>query len=532
MRSSAIIAVVLTAVASNVGLSVAAHAHATLVSSEPADGAVVAAAPSRFTLTFNEPVAPMVLRLAAPDGKTSTLRAATEREATVAISLPSGLGQGTHVLSWRVVSLDSHPVGGTVVFSIGAPSAKVELIPQKIDQFVAAALWAFKIVFYAGLFIGIGGSLFIVWFCPNTAAGRNTATLALISGLIATPALVGLQGLDALELSLWDLGREMAWRTGLETSFGATAVAAAFALFAGFFALEAREKKAARSLSLLGVVIGGLALALSGHASSAEPQWLTRPAVFLHAVSLMFWTGALVPLRAVMQRGQEFQMILARFSKTICWAIAALILSGTILAVVQVTEPNALLTTSYGALLFTKLALVAILFALATWNRLHLTPATMGKAKAPRRMLARSIAVEIGIVIAIFGLVAGWRFTPPPRALAASSNKPAFIHLHTAKAMAEVTITPGRRGIVSATISIMTGDFGTLDAKEVRLTLENKAAGIEGISRQTEKGADGNWHILRVPLMAAGQWEVQVDILITDFEKVTLADQINIRSHE
>ena len=44
--------------------------------------------------------------------------------ATVTIRLPEGLMAGTHLLSWRVISADSHPVGGALTFSIGQPSAQ------------------------------------------------------------------------------------------------------------------------------------------------------------------------------------------------------------------------------------------------------------------------------------------------------------------------------------------------------------------------------------------------------------------------
>ncbi len=85
-----------------------AHAHATLVSSEPAADAVLAAAPARLILTFNEPVSPLVMRLAAPSGTSTTLEATADHGASLAVALPPGLGTGTHVLSWRVVSLDGH----------------------------------------------------------------------------------------------------------------------------------------------------------------------------------------------------------------------------------------------------------------------------------------------------------------------------------------------------------------------------------------------------------------------------------------
>lgn len=531
MRGWPILAAILIAVVIHGGLGGTAHAHAALVSSEPADGAVIAAAPSRLTLTFNQPVSPLVLRLLPPDGKFSELQATAERESSLAVTFPSGLREGTHVLSWRVVSLDGHPVGGSVVFSIGAPSTSREIAAQSTaDPVVAAALWTLKVVFYIGLFVGIGGSLFLAWLAPGgTGGGRTAIAITLAAGCAATPIIVGLQGADALALPLSGLASGGVWQAGLATTFGATAIAAACALVAGLAALGVRTTKIARGLSLFGGVAAGVSLALSGHASSAAPHWLTRPAVIAHTVAVTFWIGALVPLGAIMLKGPAPEAVLSRFSRAIPWAVAALVVSGAVLAIVQVAEPDALLTTAFGQVLCAKLCLVSILLALAAWNRFRLTPAVMGGSMEPRRQLSRLIAIEVAIVVVILGLVATWRFTPPPRALAVASAKPALVHIHTETAMADVSFEPGRAGMVQAKIVIMTGDFKELDAKVLRLTLENKSSGIEGIARRATKGSDGIWRIQQLPVPAGGRWNVDVEILINDFEKATLQGQVDIR---
>jgi putative copper export protein len=77
-------------------------------------------------------------------------------------------------------------------------------------------------------------------------------------------------------------------------------------LFAALFAFEAAARAAqpvARGLSLAGLIGAGCALALSGHASSATPQLLTRPAVFVHVIGVAFWIGALAPLLAGLKIG-------------------------------------------------------------------------------------------------------------------------------------------------------------------------------------------------------------------------------------
>ncbi|WP_245613046.1 copper resistance CopC family protein [Skermanella stibiiresistens] len=98
----------------------AAWGHASLIETTPADGAVLAKAPAAITLTFSEPISPLVLKL---DGTAVSTVPSQSGAAVLDIVPPDGIGPGTHVLTWRVVSEDGHPVGGTVTFSIGAPDS-------------------------------------------------------------------------------------------------------------------------------------------------------------------------------------------------------------------------------------------------------------------------------------------------------------------------------------------------------------------------------------------------------------------------
>ncbi|HEY9011808.1 MAG TPA: copper resistance protein CopC, partial [Devosia sp.] len=92
-------------------------AHAQLLSTEPADSAVLEMAPKTLTLRFNEPVSPLRFTLVGPDGIAVAVEASGGTD--IAVQLPPALATGTHLLSWRVVSIDGHPIGGSLVFSIG-----------------------------------------------------------------------------------------------------------------------------------------------------------------------------------------------------------------------------------------------------------------------------------------------------------------------------------------------------------------------------------------------------------------------------
>src|SRR5262249_9120182 len=169
--------------------SSAALAHASIVRSEPSDRAVVAQSPAELRLTFNEPVSPLVFRLVSPTGETVEVKHVTGENATVTVVPPGALARGTHLLSWRVISADGHPVGGTVTFSVAAPSGAAPGLPRlQTDRPLRWAIWAAKLVLYVGLFGGIGGAFYAAWIATEPLSPRTgkCITAALDCGLVAT----------------------------------------------------------------------------------------------------------------------------------------------------------------------------------------------------------------------------------------------------------------------------------------------------------------------------------------------------------
>jgi copper transport protein len=506
-----------------------ALAHASLNTSEPKDGAVVDTAPSVYALTFSEPVSPLSLKLIKPDGSSIPLDQFEVKDQTVEIVAPTDLGRGTHVLSWRVTSADGHPIGGSVVFSVGMASAEPPLVSDQIDWGVRAGILASRVALYTGLFIGVGGVFSACWLLGGSPSGRNIAAIALGIGLLGAIASVGLQGLDALGVPLARIAEPLVWSTAMGTSLGHTIIAAFIAFTAAAVALISNGPFS-RPPSLAALLLAGVALSLSGHAAAAEPQWLMRPAVFLHAVAISFWVGALAPLGLALRRGDPAAApALRRFSGAIPGVLVALIGAGVVLAVVQVQQPQALVDTAYGQVLLVKLGLLVGLFLLAAANRWRLTkPVVAGDGPATKR-LVRSIAAETAIVLLIFAVAACWRFTPPPRALAAAAAQPATVHIHADKAMAFVQIMPGRAGDVTVSIGVLTGEFQPFDAKEVTLVLSKPDSGIEPFRRQAVRRDEATWRIDHMTIPLPGTWRVRVDVLISDFDKVSLEDQISIR---
>ena len=106
------------------GPAAPASAHAALVGTDPGNGTIVPDAPNRVTLTFSEPVQLLSdkIQVLGPDGSRADQGQPTQAGNTVNISLRSGGARGTYLVSYRVVSADSHPVGGSFSYSVGAPS--------------------------------------------------------------------------------------------------------------------------------------------------------------------------------------------------------------------------------------------------------------------------------------------------------------------------------------------------------------------------------------------------------------------------
>src|SRR6478735_9839583 len=176
----------LAALLSVLCIATAAWAHATLVSSEPADGSVLTLPPKMVQLHFNENIAPAVIGVIDAAGKTRDVATRAVGQ-SVLIVLPDDLPQGTQIVSYRVVSQDGHPVAGSMVFSIGAvtgtaPSAKASPL--------AVLIWLARIGVYLGLFVGVGGAFFTAWIGQGPDGG-TTIKRMLGLGLISVVASLG-----------------------------------------------------------------------------------------------------------------------------------------------------------------------------------------------------------------------------------------------------------------------------------------------------------------------------------------------------
>lgn len=98
-----------------------AAAHESLVSSDPASGARLAAAPETVTLEFSADVLEIGAAIVVLDGGGADWVRDEPQIAgsTVRATLESGLPDGGYEIRWQVVSADGHPISGRVPFTVG-----------------------------------------------------------------------------------------------------------------------------------------------------------------------------------------------------------------------------------------------------------------------------------------------------------------------------------------------------------------------------------------------------------------------------
>ena len=276
-----------------------ALAHASLISSQPEDGAVLSASPARVILIFNEPVAPLRMQVIDRRGEATQLTDIVQHNNSVILRMPGTLDQGTHALSWRVVSSDGHPIGGTLIFSVGQPDANPPALQTKGGQALRTAIWAVRVAILHRAVLRPRRRGLCQLDRNAAAAGpdgkadrrimRRRLGAAAGGGRPARTRRARHAAVRARECARY--GRRASARP-MERPLLSPSLLARWRCFPCEVA-----RRPPRACSPLAALVGiGFALAASGHAAAASPQWLTRPAVWIHVVAVAAWIGSLWPL--------------------------------------------------------------------------------------------------------------------------------------------------------------------------------------------------------------------------------------------
>jgi copper transport protein len=371
-----------------------ASAHAALVSSSPADGARLQNSPGKVTLQFSEHVTigPGYARVLAGDGTPVDTGKPAVSGDTVTIPLREKLSQGGYVVTYRIISADSHPVSGAYAFAVGngplLPPSSVTPTTGT-DRAVSVLLPIARWLGYAGLALAVGVPVLLLVCWP---AGWTSSRLRRLTGWGATSIVVGavlqflLQGPYSAGTGLGSTFDPALLRDTLGSEAGAALVVHAglgLGLLGWLSAVWSRGAPPAAWEKATGALLGiGVAVSTAAVGHAAAGPWSTGALVSttVHVSAMAVWLGGLVGLlSAVLRPGvpaRELAVAMPRFSRLAFWAVCALVVTGIVQTVRELPTPQALVTTEYGAILTAKLVVVVIVLAAAgvsrVWVQQHL----------------------------------------------------------------------------------------------------------------------------------------------------------------
>ncbi|WP_239162955.1 copper resistance CopC/CopD family protein [Paractinoplanes rishiriensis] len=392
-----------------------ASAHASLLGSVPAPGSIIGTSPSEIVVTFSEGVTPVSGRVQVLDPEGERISGTARAEGSV-LRIPvrkAGQPLGTYLVSYRVISADSHPVGGALTFSVGAPSARPP-VPAAADgehRSVALANPVTRFLGYAGLTLAVGPALFLALLWPRTRS-RTGAIRMVYAGLgligVATLGSLWTQAPASTGAPLWDvapaeLGEVVASPYGLAH----LARLAVLGLLAGLLPPLLRGAAGRpRGLAVIGLAVAGtVTWPLTGHAAAAPLTAAIVASDVVHIAAMSVWLGGLVTLTVFLLRRTHprvLGVLLPHWSRWAALSVVWLVAGGAVQSVVQVGSIGALWENNYGRLVLAKVAILAAVLAVAAYarslvNRRQVPEGGAGRIRATVGLEVLATAVILGL---------------------------------------------------------------------------------------------------------------------------------------
>jgi copper transport protein len=588
----ALLALVAAWLLASVAAAGPAAAHAELISTSPGEGARLAEAPAEVTLEFSEGVTlgAGYARVQDAEGDRVDTGAADVDGGVVTVPLRGDLPDGGYLVSYRVVSLDSHPIAGSFSFVVGEgePVSADVAGDDDTDPVVAAALPVTRWLGFAGLALAAGVPLFVVACLPGGwAAARLRRLFAWGVGLVAGGAVAGflLQGPYGAATGLDTLLDPALLRATASSEAGWALLVRAVlagALAAALLPHWRRGRPPGRP-QLLGAGVAALGLALSaaavGHAVAGPWPALAVVVTTVHVAAMAAWLGGLAALIAVVLRGDgpaaDVATALPRFSAMAFAAVAALVLSGVVQAVREVGSPSALGSTTYGQVLIAKLVVVLVILAAAAVSRVWVqqrlgvrrprpgsrrrltaqafaaaettaeTPAgttavepaeERARAQAESAVehlpaLRRSVLLEFALAAVVLALSAVLVGTPPARTAVA---EPVDVTLPLqgsggAEGSVQVSVDPARPGANTLHVYLFDGSGRLVQPAELRVALTEQEQDIGPLDVALQPAGPGHYVGEGMTLPGAGRWTLTVTTRLDEFTALTASTSFPVR---
>ena len=559
-----------------------AYAHAELETTDPQAGAVYDTAPKEVTLRYSEPVEASLGAVRLFDGRGQRLETGAPSHPdgegrAVRVDLP-GLRDGSYVVTWRVLSADSHPVRGAFTFQVGpeATADDLDSLTQRLlasqggSEVVGAVYAVARFGVFASLALLVGGAAFLVLVWSRGRESKRAATLVwagwtgavlstMLELLIQGPYAAGLGLGDALDIDLV--------QNVLDTRAGRVWLArlALLALAAVLlWRLLPARRRPVREYPLtpawvLAAAAVGIALVatpgIGGHAGSGDLVPLAVVADTAHLGGVALWLGGLVVLFAAFlprADADDLRSAVPRYSQLALGAVAVIVATGVFQAWRQVGSLGALRDTDFGRLLVIKVLLVGVLVVAAAFSREVVNRTFRARtarvpvgAGGPQpsdddpvfdeppplddatevRNLRRSVVIEVVIAVVILGVTALLVNTPPGRS---AESAPVAKVLEGDELSLDVTVDPADVGENTIHATALTPAGAPLDVQEMELTLRQPDREIAPIDVPLERLGTGHYVAYDFGIPIAGDWVLTASALLDDTSQAVVEGEIPI----
>jgi copper transport protein len=563
------------------GLAVAgpAAAHAELASTSPGENAQLDSAPSQVTLQFTEPVSlgSGYVRVLDGGGDRVDTGTPTADGATVTLPLRGDLPDDGYLVTYRVISADSHPVSGAFGFTVGegrpvdsAVAAGADDSDPLVTGLTAVARW----IGFVGLALGVGIPAFLLLCWPAGWAARRPRRLAAVgAGAIAVGGLLAflLQGPYGAGTGLGGLVDLSLISATASSAFGITLLVRVVLALLLVAALRAAPHRAAVIVGT--VVAAGLVVttAAVGHPVAGPTPALAVAITTIHVAAMVLWVGGLAALLAALLRtgvpAGELSTALPRFSSLALGCVVALVLSGIVQGVREVGSPSALFATTYGWVLVAKIALVLVVLGAAgvsrVWVQQHLgvrrprpssrrltahafaahdgghddeaaaarAAAQAEAAVADVRMFRWSVLLEAGLLAVVLALSAVLTGTAPARSAVAQPYA-ATLPLQGGGEDAgsvQVSLDPAATGPNTMHVYLFDADGRLTQPAEIRVTITEEQQQIGPLELELAPAGPGHHVAEGLTIGHAGTWTLVVTVRQDEFTALTARADIPVR---
>ena len=545
-----------------------ASAHASLLSSDPADGAALSSAPAAVTLRFDEDIelarsGGQLIdghgRLLADTTASAPLRLTVASGAngdspsqSLVIKLPS-LEPGAYQLKWRAVAADDlHVTSGVVVFGVGRSAGPSAAVSNPWPKAINVAATSLQLLAVASLI----GTLALSWLLvPATRAGpialttrRRLAALAAGAALanVATGGLILV--VKAAGIGHFDLAAVLhsAYGHGWVASESA-AIALAGLLFVERSRSRALDAQTVRqrppvvlaAIAVALIVATVLAQTMTSHlARAGGGSVITTVAATLHLLAAAIWVGALLSLAMILprllrgpDRGFALQL-LRRFGWLAAPCIAVITVTGLILAGRQVVTVDALLYTNYGRLLMLKVTIAAAVAVFGARNAILARRSTSPVRDGVRRRWVTLECVAMVAVIGLAGALANGKPARGPEYAPVSTSLPPPVHTQVNDLLLGVSIRPDRPGPDFVTVSVQNTRIpapAPIASVVVRYTAPPPLGRTE--THAAVRASDGSWTDATSVIDRPGSWTLHVVVARAGMRDVVLDTSWTVLAH-